>query len=377
MKDFLKKLIQRKKDEQTKLYERMNESEDIKEVRSIGETLKTIAQEIADAEAQLQAVENAPANETKADEEPAKEETDEEQEEDDEKRADDSLDTDEEDPTNENVKRSKDYVKVGGTNIRHMSTTNLRGGNPMDKEQREAQAEEREERAKALKEGRAVTVASDNILLPKHQSNDLATVPFRQVSTFYDLTKVRNLQGGESYEAPFTKSYGTGESNTFIGITSSNADNKAVLASDDMELSKIDQDTLNKIIFAYGGDEEVEQKGVLVLNKADLLAFSLVKNDIGDHAYKIDLANQTINTVPYIINSNLTPLDTASKGQYSMIYGIPQYYETAIFSPVEIKKSYDYKFKDGMISYRASVFAGGNTTAYRGFMRVKKGDPVV
>lgn len=434
MKDFLKKLIQRKKDEQAKLNKRMDESEDIKEVRSIGETLKTIAQEIAEAEAQLQAIENEPKDEPQ------------EEQKDDEARADDNLDPNEEEPTNENVERSKDYVKVGGTDIRHMATTNLRGGNQMDKEQREAQNKEREERAKALKEGRAVTVASDNILLPKHQSNDLATVPFRQVSSFYDLTKVRNLQGGESYEAPFTKSYGTGglteegtayteaepefgtakinkvkvtayaefseelerlpnanyeaeirkgvevalkkkmaqqqiggtgESNTFIGITSTNADNTAVLATDDMELSKIDQDTLNKIIFAYGGDEEVEQKGVLILNKADLLAFSLVKNDIGDHAYKIDLANQTINTVPYTINSNLTPLDTATKGQYSMIYGIPQYYETAIFSPVEIKKSYDYKFKDGMIAYRASVFAGGNTTAYRGFMRVKKGDPTI
>lgn len=434
MKDFLKKLIQRKKDEQAKLNKRMDESEDIKEVRSIGETLKTIAQEIAEAEAQLQAIENEPKDEPQ------------EEQKDDEARADDNLDPNEEEPTNENVERSKDYVKVGGTDIRHMATTNLRGGNQMDKEQREAQNKEIEERAKLLKEGRAVTVASGNILLPKHQSNDLATVPFRQVSTFYDLTKVRNLQGGESYEAPFTKSYGTGglteegsayteaepefetakinkvkvtayaefseelerlpnanyeaeirkgveialkkkmaqqqiggtgESNTFIGITSTNADNTALLASDDMELSKIDQDTLNKIIFAYGGDEEVEQKGVLVLNKADLLAFSLVKNDIGDHAYKIDLASQTINTVPYIINSNLTPLDTASKGQYSMIYGIPQYYETAIFSPVEIKKSYDYKFKDGMIAYRASVFAGGNTTAYRGFMRVKKGTPAV
>ena len=434
MKDFLKKLIQRKKDEQAKLNKRMDESEDIKEVRSIGETLKTIAQEIAEAEAQLQAIENEPKDEPQ------------EEQEDDEARADDNLDPNEEEPTNENVERSKDYVKVGGTNIRQMSSTNLRGGNQMDKEEREAQNKEREERAKALKEGRAVTVASDNILLPKHQSNELATVPFRQVSTFYDLTKVRNLQGGESYEAPFTKSYGTGglteegtaytetepefgtakinkvkvtayaefseelerlpnanyeaeirkgvgvalkkkmaqqqiggtgESNTFMGITSSHADNTAVLAGDDMELSKIDQDTLNKIIFAYGGDEEVEQKGVLILNKADLLEFSLVKNDIGDHAYKIDLADQTINTVPYVINSNLTPLDKATKGQYSMIYGIPQYYETAIFSPVEIKKSYDYKFKDGMVAYRASVFAGGNTTAYRGFMRVKKGDPTV
>lgn len=434
MKDFLKKLIQRKKDEQAKLNKRMDESEDIKEVRSIGETLKTIAQEIAEAEAQLQAIENEPKDEPQ------------EEQKDDEARADDNLDPNEEEPTNENVERSKDYVKVGGTNIRQMSSTNLRGGNQMDKEEREAQNKEREERAKALKEGRAVTVASDNILLPKHQSNELATVPFRQVSTFYDLTKVRNLQGGESYEAPFTKSYGTGglteegtaytetepefgtakinkvkvtayaefseelerlpnanyeaeirkgvgvalkkkmaqqqiggtgESNTFMGITSSHADNTAVLVGDDMELSKIDQDTLNKIIFAYGGDEEVEQKGVLILNKADLLEFSLVKNDIGDHAYKIDLADQTINTVPYVINSNLTPLDKATKGQYSMIYGIPQYYETAIFSPVEIKKSYDYKFKDGMIAYRASVFAGGNTTAYRGFMRVKKGDPTV
>ena len=199
MKDFLKKLIQRKKDEQDKLNKRMEESEDIKEVRSIGETLKTIAQEIADAEAQLQAIENEPSEEQK-----------EEQKNDDEARADDSLDPNEEEPTNENVERSKDYVKVGGTNIRHMSTTNLRGGNPMDKEQREAQNKEIEERAKLLKEGRAVTVASDNILLPKHQSNELATVPFRQVSTFYDLTKVRNLQGGESYEAPFTKSYEIG-----------------------------------------------------------------------------------------------------------------------------------------------------------------------
>lgn len=440
MKDYLKKFIQRKKDEQTKLYERMNESEDIKEVRSIGETLKTLAQEIAEAEAQLQAIENEPQEETPIEETNA----DEEPKEEDEERVNDNSNPNEEEPTNENVERSSNWKKVGGTNIRQMSHTNLTGGNTM--EERELTIEQREERSKALKEGRAVTIASDDILLPKHQSNDLATAPFRQVSTFYDLTRVRNLQGGESYEAPFTKTYGegglttegtayteaepefgtakinkvkvtayaefseeleklpnanyegeirkgieiaikkkmaqqqiggTGESNTFMGITSTHADNTAVLASDDMEISAIDQDTLNKIIFAYGGDEEVEQKGVLILNKADLLAFSLVKNEIGDHAYKIDLANQTINTVPYIINSNLKSLDQATKGNYCMIYGIPQYYETAIFSPIEIKKSYDYKFKDGMIAYRASVFAGGNTTSYRGFMRIKKGDPAI
>ncbi len=45
--------------------------------------------------------------------------------------------------------------------------------------------------------------------------------------------------------------------------------------------------------------------------------------------------------------------------------------------PVEIKKSYDYKFKNGMIAYKGVVFAGGNTTSYRGFMRIKKAEPSV
>lgn len=440
IKEYLEKLIRSKKDERDKLYKRIDESEDVKEIRGIGETLKTIAQEIADAEAQLQAIENEP------EEDPTNEPTEEGKRADDDKKdTTEDPKKDEDEPTSDDVKRSKNWVKIDETNIRKLSSTEIEGGKKMDKTKRELSIKDREERGKALKEGRSITIASD-ILLPTYQSNDLATAPFRQVSSFVDLTKIRNLQGGESYEAPFTKSYGeggttaegaeyteaettfghakvnkvkitayaeyseeleklpnadyeaeirkgievalkkkmaeqqiagAGTSNTFIGITSKVADNTAVLASDDLAISKIDQDTLNKIIFSYGGDEEVEQKGVLILNKADLLAFSLVKNEIGEHAYKIDLANQTINTVPYIINSNLKALEKANKDEYCMIYGIPMYYETAIFSPVEIKKSYDYKFKNGMIAYKGVVFAGGNTTAYRGFMRIKKGDPSI
>lgn len=447
IKEYLEKFIRSKKDERDKLYERIDKSEDVKEIRGIGETLKTIAQEIADAEAQLQAVESEPEDTptNEPTEESKRAEDDKEDTPSNDSNEEDPKKDDEEEPTSEDVKRSKDWVKVDETNIRKLSSTELEGGNKV-KDKREVSIKDREERGKALKEGRAITVASDDILLPQYQSSDLATVPFRQVSSFVDLTKIRNLQGGESYEAPFTKAYGegglteegadytetetefgkakinkvkitayaeyseeleklpnadyeaeirkgievalkkkmaeqqiagSGESNTFIGITSKVADNTAVLASDDLAIDKIDQDTLNKIIFSYGGDEEVEQKGVLILNKADLLAFSLVKNEIGDHAYKIDLANQTINTVPYIINSNVKALEKASKDDYCMIYGIPMYYETAIFSPVEIKKSYDYKFKQGMIAYKGVVFAGGNTTSYRGFMRIKKADPSI
>lgn len=446
MKNYLRKFIERKKNERENLFKRLDETEDIKEARSIGETLKALGEEIADAEAQLMALEEVPAEEAPT-EEPMEEKSEEQSEEKAKGKKggcrEDNPDDMEDDMSEEDLKRSKDWTKVDEKNLRKVGSFG-EGENKMEK--RKLNAKEIEARAKSMIEGRAVTVSASDILLPHHESSDLQPAPFRQVSSFVDLTKIRNLQGGESYEVPFTKSYGeggltaegadyttaetefgkakinkvkitayaeiseeleklpsadyvreveagieialkkkmakeqiigTGTSNSFMGITSTHADNTAVLTSDDLEVSTIDQDTLNKIIFSYGGDEEVEQKGVLVLSKADLLAFSLVRNDIGDHAYKIDLANQTINTVPYIINSNLPALTNSATevGKYTMFYGIPQYYETAIFSPVEIKKSYDYKFKQGMIAYKAVVFAGGNTTAYRGFMRIKKANP--
>lgn len=58
MKDFLKKLIARKKAEMTTLQQRSDASEDIKEVRAIGETLAALRAEIDEAEAQLAELED-------------------------------------------------------------------------------------------------------------------------------------------------------------------------------------------------------------------------------------------------------------------------------------------------------------------------------
>lgn len=53
MKDFLKKLIARKKNEVAALQKRSDASQDLAEVRAIGETLATLKREIEEAEAQL------------------------------------------------------------------------------------------------------------------------------------------------------------------------------------------------------------------------------------------------------------------------------------------------------------------------------------
>ena len=56
-----------------------------------------------------------------------------------------------------------------------------------------------------------------------------------------------------------------------------------------------------------------------------------------------------------------------------MAYGPLSNYTMAIFSEMEVKRSTDYKFKEGMIAHRGVVFSGGNVTAKNGFLRVKKG----
>lgn len=62
MKDFLKKLIERKKKELKEKEERMKKSEDYKEVRSLGETLLALRDEINEAEKQLKELEDNDKN---------------------------------------------------------------------------------------------------------------------------------------------------------------------------------------------------------------------------------------------------------------------------------------------------------------------------
>ena len=165
---------------------------------------------------------------------------------------------------------------------------------------------------------------------------------------------------------------GAGTTNTFKGIFSDACE--ALADVEDLEVSAIDENTLSDIVFAYGGDEEVEKGCVLILNKKDLQAFSKVRTQEGRKVYDIDFERQTIDGVPYIISSKCKAISArdAEAGDYAMVYGPLANYEVPIFSGVEVAKSTDYKFRDGIICYKASVFTGGNVIGYKGFLRVKK-----
>lgn len=147
-------------------------------------------------------------------------------------------------------------------------------------------------------------------------------------------------------------------------------------ATDIDTITAIDDGTLDEIIYSFGGDEEVEGVATLILNKKDLKAFAKLRDKQGRKAYTIINRGQTgtIDGVPFVINSACAAVsDSATAaGAYEMAYGYLQNYELAIFSDIDVRRSDDYKFKNGQTAFRASMFAGGSVAAWNGFIRVKK-----
>ncbi|PDZ06615.1 phage major capsid protein [Bacillus cereus] len=167
---------------------------------------------------------------------------------------------------------------------------------------------------------------------------------------------------------------GTGATNRLVGIFSTAA--KAIDAATDLEISKIDASTLDDIIYSYGGDEDVEDAAVLILNKKDLKAFAKLRTSDGKKVYNVVSHGNsgTIDGVPFIINSACKAVSDAATtaGQFNMAYGPLSNYQLTIFSDMDVQRSTDFKFKQGMIAHRGSVFAGGNVISKNGFLRVKK-----
>ena len=217
------------------------------------------------------------------------------------------------------------------------------------------------------------------------------TIPKVKVTAYTEITEELEKLPAINYQAEVIKNInislrkkisqqiikGDGTTNNFTGIFSDKAD--ALKDQKDLEIATIDENTLDDIVFAYGGEEAIENGACLILNKNDLRAFAKLRTKEGRKVHSIDYVNQTIDGIPYVLNGNCSALSDPSTGAgtYCIAYGSLLNYEVPIFSNVEIGKSTDYKFKDGIICYKASVFTGGNVVGYKGFVRVKKGTAAV
>jgi len=147
--------------------------------------------------------------------------------------------------------------------------------------------------------------------------------------------------------------------------------------------STIDGTTLRKIVFNYGGDENVGAGAKLFLHKNDLIAFGDVRGTSEKKAvYEIipDGSNPNIGiikdgglSVPYVLCSDLTALSDSTYSDAdipTMIYGNPANYKLGLFGDFEVAVSDDYKFGEGLLTIRGEVLVGGNVVADKGFLVV-------
>lgn len=395
LKKYFNDVITEKRSQLANIEKAMIESESKEERTELGETMKNIRAEIAEAEKALAEVE-AKEEEEKRDEEGEAEE------------------------------KRKQVI----------GTYSQAGGAPVADEARAAYNKMMEERGAALKEKRAIKVDTGKALLPEHTGNmlndtfqpvstlvdivasenlnggesykeafvksyaeggitaegadytdaepvfDYAPMNKIKITAYAEISEEVKKLPNINYAAKVQEAClvalkkklssqiinGTG-SEQLVGVFASPIaiDNKK-----DVEITAIDNNTLNEAIFNYGGDEDVETQATLILNKKTLKALAEVRNTDGKPAYNIDVQNKTINTIPYIINSNVKDFTAASTGDFVMAYGDPRAYKVVTFSPVEIMESTDFKFKQGMICFKASVFVGGNVIKQDGLLRIKK-----
>lgn len=148
-----------------------------------------------------------------------------------------------------------------------------------------------------------------------------------------------------------------------------------------LEITAIDATTLRKIALTLGGDEAVVGSAVLMLNKADLIAFGDVRGTNEKKAvYEITPDASNPNTgiikdgglsVKYVINNNCPALSGAGTGK-CMFYGNPQAIELPLFGDYEVATSEDYKFGQDMLTVRGTASMGAAMGIYKGFVAVAK-----
>lgn len=302
-----------------------------------------------------------------------------------------------------------------------------------------AKVEKTVDNGKDLKEGRSVTVASSSLVVPTHDASKINDTFNEVAHSLLDGVTTETFTNGDSYKIAYVKGYGEGEikgegvdyetteptfgyaemnkqkitayseiSREALKLPSADYEQKVVegnrialrkklakqvilgtgtnqlvgifnapaITADPVEISAIDENTLDEIIYAYGGSEDVEATETLILNKADLAAFAKLRRHDGEKTYQIETHGNWgfINGVHFVINSACPALSNSGTAANTkcMVYGALKNYTLSEFSPIELQKSDDYKFKQGMVAYRGDVMVGGNVTVANGFLIVKK-----
>lgn len=304
-------------------------------------------------------------------------------------------------------------------------------------EARKAEGEEKEARAKEFatsgkmsfttKEARSVLVSSGKIATPTEVDPEIRNI-WNTVSSIVDLVKVTDAEGMGAYKVAYqtadaqaaeqTEGQSYNSSDPTFGFVTITPTTYAVLSSISKQVQKqtplqyqakvresslyalrkkaaaliteaivdsdltqalaldaLDDKALRTIAFNYGGDDAIVGEAWLFLNKADLITIGDIRSQVTKQAaFEIipDTANPNTGvikdgglSVRYCLNSALE--------EGTMIYGSPYNFELALFSNYEVRADESFYFDKGMLAIRGDVELGGDVTKQDGFILVTVG----
>ena len=198
----------------------------------------------------------------------------------------------------------------------------------------------------------------------------------------YNLEMIKAMRGALRMKLSREIVAGDGGSGHLTGIF--NAPEKVIPAASDVGISEIGADTLDDLVFGYGGDEAVEGGLWLILNRKDLAAFNALRSSDGSKKlYKITIDENgqtgTISSdesfaVRWVINSACKAISDSGTvaGDWSMALGKPMGYVMPQFSDLVVEVAREFKFKQGLVAYRGEAYFGGTPASWKIFTRVKK-----
>ena len=269
---------------------------------------------------------------------------------------------------------------------------------------------------------KSVTLATGSLALPSGTGSEIRDPIGNVVSSIVDQVYVQDLTGMESYSEPYVIS----ETDAQTGKVSTNAGKKRPdssyakilamamramrretaklivngdgAASPDMygiktaknkaggliyapvELSAIDENLLDTLLFSYGSDEAIGTNARLYLTKADLRAIGQLRNGDKERVFRIRPDGGNPNTgmiedggvmTPYTIVGALTSLADAAQGAsavQTMLYGDPMNYELGLFGGYTIRVDDSIKGLERMTTILGDAMIGGNLIVDKGFV---------
>lgn len=215
-----------------------------------------------------------------------------------------------------------------------------------------------------------VTIKRNKITAITYESEELELLPDADYASIVESNVALSLKKKLAKEIVL----GDGTGNHFVGIaTPSTTTGLNANTYDDKEYA-IDENLLVNLLVDYGGEEDIEGRQLLVMNKQTIKNFARVRDVNEKPVYNITITGNTFTIDGYrgIFSANIKPYDVAEEGDIWLVYGNFAQYYLLDFGGDTIETSKEFKFDQGITAIRGKVFSGGNLAGYKAFLRATK-----